>query len=255
MPQRTRTPEELQFLADYDAATFPRHAVRVDVVLLTVQGGALRTVLYERSRHPDRGRFALPGTWVGVDEGLEAAAVRALREGAGLQGVFLEQLYTFGRPQRDPRTRVISTAWYALVLPGALSATTGVVADVQVPWAGEAGGPVDCADDDGECLALAFDHAEMLGVAVQRIRGKLAYVPLALELLPREFTLRQARRVHEAVLDRSLNKDSFRRTLLASGLIEPTGARFGGGGRPAALYRARPGARPDPFSTRPIQGG
>ena len=255
MPDRTRSADELKFLADYDAGAWPRPSLRVDVVLLTVLDDALRTVLYRRSRHPDQGRWALPGAWVGVDEGLESAAARALRDGAGLEGVFLEQLYTFGRLDRDPRTRVVSSAWYALVLPGALTGTTGVVADVHVPWAGEAGGPVECRDEDGEGLPLAFDHAHMLGTAVQRIRGKLAYVPLALELLPVAFTLRQARRVHEAVLGRPLNKDSFRRTLLASGLIEPTGGRSSGVGRPAALYRARPGARPDPFTTRPNRGG
>ena len=139
----------------------------------------------------------------------------------GIGGVFLEQLYTFGAPGRDPRTRVISVAYYALVdadrLPG-----RGLVR-LRVPWDGETGGAVEAVDPSGEPLPLAFDHADILGTAVKRIRGKLDYAPIGFQLLPPTFTLRQLQDVHETVLARPLNKDSFRRRMLASGQLQATG--------------------------------
>jgi 8-oxo-dGTP diphosphatase len=156
--------------------------------------------------------------------------------------VFLEQLYTFGAPRRDPRTRVISVAYYALVDRArfdALRAAGDVrVARLSVPWEGETGGPVAAMDADGSALALAFDHAEILGMAVKRLRGKLDYTPIGFQLLPERFTLLELQRVHETVLGRPLNKDSFRRRMLASGLLEATGeAQKDVDHRPAELYR------------------
>src|SRR6185503_6323614 len=107
--------EEREFLASYDAARFPHPSVTVDLALLTASRGKLHAVLVRRTEHPDRGRWSLPGGFVRMDESLDRAAVRVLRDKAGLEGVFLEQLYTFGEPDRDPRTRVITVAYYALV--------------------------------------------------------------------------------------------------------------------------------------------
>ena len=237
--------EELAFLASYDAARFPRPSVAVDVVLLTVREGAVWALLGQRSGHPHRGRWALPGTFVGMDEPLDGAAARVLRAKVGLEEVFTEQLYTFGAPKRDPRTRVISVAYYALVehpvLEHAIASHTEgdlVLARLVVPWPGEAGGPVSATDRDGMPLPLAFDHADILGMAVRRIRGKLDYVPIGFELLPSAFSLRDLRLVHEAILGRPLNKDSFRRRILDRGLVVPTGEQAAGvGHRPPQLYR------------------
>lgn len=236
------TGDEARFLADYDPSRYPRPSVAVDVVLLTIREGALWTLLVRRDDHPAKGRWALPGVFVGPDEALDAAALRALGTKAGLADVFIEQLYTFGDPGRDPRTRVISVAYYALVEPAALvGATVGPgarLARLHVPWPGETGGPVDAHDDAGARLPLAFDHAEILGTAVRRIRGKLDYAPIGFELLPSRFSLRDLRLVHEAVLGRPLNKDSFRRRVLDRGLVVPTGERATGvGHRPPELYR------------------
>ncbi len=238
--------DERQFLEQYDPGEFERPSVAVDVVLLTVRDGHLWTLLYRRTEHPALGKWALPGGFVGIEEPLGTAAARLLEAKANVKDVFLEQLYTFGNPARDPRMRIISVAHYALVPAALFDGATGREARVHVAWEGEAGGPAPALDDDGAPLDLAFDHPRMLGLAVQRIRGKLTYVPLAFELLPPAFTLLQARRVYEAILGRPLNKDSFRKTLLASGLIEPTGDRsVEGPGRPAALYtRARPIGEP-----------
>lgn len=242
MPEPTT---EQEFLASYDAARFPRPSVAVDVALVTVQDGALRTLLVRRAEHPFRHCYALPGVFVGVDEDLEAAVGRALRDKAGIRDLFVEQLYTFGRPDRDPRTRVISVAYYALthvdrLREAAVDGVDTVLARVSVPWEGPLGDPVTAWLDEAE-LPLAFDHGTILGTVVQRLRGKLDYSPIGFELLPERFTLRQLQQVHETILHKPLNKDSFRRRVLAAGHVEPTGEREQDAAhRPAELYRFTP---------------
>jgi 8-oxo-dGTP diphosphatase len=233
---------EASFLAAYDPSAFERPSLTVDVALISVVGDQLGTLLLRREAHPYAGLAALPGGFVAMAESLDAAAERVLRDKAGIEGVFLEQLYTFGAPERDPRTRVVSVAYYALVDGRAFAAidTGGPAIDARldVPWEGETGGPVDAIDPDGLPLELAFDHADILGMAVKRIRGKLDYTPIGFQLLPDRFTLRQLQVVHEVVLGRPLNKDSFRRRMLASGQLEATGERQAEvDHRPAALYR------------------
>ena len=142
-------------------------------------------------------------------------------------------------------TRVITVAYYALVEPTALERAVGArhagdlrLVRLAVPWAGETGGPVDALDERGAPLPLAFDHAELLGMAVKRLRGKLDYAPIGFELLPADFSLRDLRLVHEAVLGRALNKDTFRRRILDRGLVVATGERAADvGHRPPELYR------------------
>jgi ADP-ribose pyrophosphatase YjhB (NUDIX family) len=237
-----RASGEKEFLEAYDAGAYERPSVTVDVALLSAFDGALSTVLLERRSHPFQGRFALPGGFVRMDESLDAAADRVLLEKCGLAGVFLEQLYTFGRPDRDPRTRVISVAHYALVdrsrfVEVARRAAGAAVARLEVPWEGETGGPVEATGERGP-LALAFDHADVLGMAVKRLRGKLDYAPIGFQMLGERFTLLELQRVHETVLGRPVNKDSFRRRMLASGDLEATGeSQKDVDHRPAELYR------------------
>lgn len=229
------------FLADYDASRYPHPSLTVDVALLTVGGGRLRALLQRRDRPPQRGRWALPGGFVGFDEGLERAAARVLRDRTGLEGVFLEQLYTFGAPDRDPRTRVVTVAYVALVAPERLGDLP--LAPLAVPWEGETGGLVTPLGPDGAPLATAFDHDVILGTAVRRLRGKLDYAPIGFQLLPERFTLRRLQQVHETVLGRPVNKDAFRRRMLASGQLDATGERETGTPfRPAELYRFRAGS-------------
>lgn len=242
---RDQSDEALAFLAGYDASRYPRPSVAVDVVLLTVRDRELWTLLGRRDEHPGKGLWALPGGFVDLDESLDATAARVLSSKVGLDAVFTEQLYTFGSPARDPRTRVISVAYYALVEPRVLERAVEArhAADVRlvrlaVPWPGETGGPVDALDECGAPLPLAFDHASILGTAVKRIRGKLDYAPIGFELLPSDFSLRDLRLVHEAILGRPLNKDSFRRRILDRGLVVATGRRAADvGHRPPELYR------------------
>jgi len=236
-----RNQDEHRFLEQYDADAFERLSVSVDVSLLTQVGGELRVFLVRRDEHPFRGQWSLPGGFVGVDESLEAAARRVLRDKAALEGVFLEQLFTFGQPDRDPRTRVLTVAYYALVdwsrLAELPTGSDAALATLHVPFAGETGGPVDVTVD-GEPLLVAFDHADIVGMAIKRLRGKLDYAPIGFQLLPERFTLLQLQQLHETVLGQQLNKDSFRRRMLQSGMLEATGEREKAvGHRPAELYR------------------
>ena len=242
-PTTARPSEESAFLATYDPTEFKRPSVTVDVVLLTVREGGLFTLVVRRAEHPFKGRWALPGGVVQITEPLEIAATRVLKTKCSLEKVYLEQLATFGAPDRDPRTRVISVAYYALIdalqFEKALARAGDVTAaKVSVPWEGETGGPAHLAHTDGQSMALGFDHDEILGVAVKRIRGKLDYTPIGFQLLPERFTLLELQAVHETVLGRKVNKDSFRRRMLASEELVATGKMQSGvDHRPAELYR------------------
>lgn len=235
---------EASFLAEYDAAEFQHPSLTVDVALVTATEDSLMALLLRRQRHPEMDKWALPGGFIGIDESLDAAAARVVREKTGLENVYLEQLYTFGAPARDPRTRVITVAYYALVPMDRLIAA-GVpggepprLARLTVPWAGEAGGPVGAVDAAGTALPLAFDHGQILGTVVKRLRGKLDYAPVGFQLLPEVFSLRALQRIHEVISGRRFNKDSFRRRMLASGQLEATGERRTDVEyRPPELYR------------------
>jgi 8-oxo-dGTP diphosphatase len=245
--KKKKKEDEAAFLATYKLEDFPRPSVAVDVVILTVNDGALFVCLYERKDHPAKETFALPGGFVRIDESLDDAARRIVREKAGLDDVFLEQLYTFGDPGRDPRGRVITVAHVALIEAARFHTSSAPKGRIEVPWPGETGGPVDVLVDDDddddddanrEHTDLAFDHKDILGTAVKRLRGKLDYTPIGFQLLPAEFTLRALQDVHEAVRGEQVNKDSFRRRMLASGHIEATGSHERGvTWRPAELYR------------------
>jgi len=235
-------PGEKTLLERYNPDRFPRHSLAVDVAALSTFDGDLWALIIQRQSHPFREIMALPGGFIGLDESLGQAAARILDRETGLKNVFLEQLYTFGDPGRDPRTRIIAVAYYALIdwerMQHLKSQGHPMPLRLSVPWAGVSGGPVQILDQEGNLLPLAFDHAEILGMAVKRIRGKLDYVPIGFQLLPSCFSLRQLQEVHETILNQKLNKDSFRRRMLASGLLKATGElEEDVDHRPAELYR------------------
>lgn len=237
---------ECDFLASYDPTAFDRPSLTVDLVLMSVVAGRPAVLLMQRREHPFAGHWALPGSFVGMEESLDAAAARVLHDKAHLDGAWLEQLYTFGAPGRDPRMRIVTTAYFAL-LPAARF-TEAVRADpqltlaaVDVPWPGETGGPVQALDGEGTALPLAFDHGEILSLAMLRLRGKLDWSAIAFALLPGRFTLRELQDVHEAILGTPLNKPAFRRRMLDKGWLQPTGTRTAGSAsRPAELFRFMP---------------
>ena len=189
---------------------YPRPAVTVDCVVFGLDQGVLQLLLIKRNSPPFAGCWALPGGFVDQNETLDAAARRELEEETGLRDVFLEQLYSFGDPGRDPRGHTVSVAYYALVRQ-----------DRHVPQAA-----TDASDAAWYPVAklpkLAFDHQRIIGTAVARLQGKVRYQPIGFELLPRKFTLTELQGGYEAVLERALDKRNFRKKILAMGLLAET---------------------------------
>lgn len=207
---------------------FPRPALAVDCVVFGVDDEDLKVLLIERRLAPFAGAWALPGGFVRVGESLEQAARRELREETGLVDLYLEQLYTFGDPGRDPREHVVSVAWYALVR----------LADHQVRAATDARSAAWFAVDNPP--PLAFDHQRILEVARQRLQGKLRYQPIGFELLPERFTLRQLQRLYEIILNRPFDKWNFRKKIQSMDLLEELDEfEAPAAHRAARLYRFR----------------
>ena len=202
--------------------------VAVDVVIFAVKAGRLRVLLIKRGVPPFLGRWAVPGGFLREGEGLDAAARRELKEETGVSEVFLEQLYTFGEPARDPRGRVLSVAYFALLPSEA--------AEAAAPAAG--GDAAEAAWFDAfDPPPLAFDHAAILDYARQRLRWKLDWTTAGFGLVPKRFTLTELQRAFEAALGRAIDKRNFRRKVTALGVLKATKEkREEGLPRPARLY-------------------
>lgn len=210
---------------------YPRPALTVDCVVFGLEASELKVLLIERDLEPFKGRWALPGGFVNMEETLEQAALRELQEETGLRDLYLEQLYTFGQVDRDPRGRVISVAYYALVDPRGLTLKASSDAR-QARWF-----PVSQLRGSGG-TRLAFDHEKILEVALRRLRGKVRYEPIGFELLPTKFTLTQLQTLYETVLERELDKRNFRKKLLSMKiLIELEERQQDVAHRAARLYR------------------
>lgn len=207
---------------------YPRPAVTVDIILFTFYENDLKVLLIERRHDPFGGKWALPGGFVEIDEDLEDAALRELAEETNVTNVYLEQLYTFGEPDRDPRTRVITISYFALL-------SVDQVANQQIRGASDANDARWWSMYD--LPELAFDHARILQYALQRLRWKLEWTALGFLLLPEEFTLSELQKVYETVLNEPLDKRNFRRKILATDVLEETGNIREGDHRPAKLYR------------------
>ena len=206
---------------------YPHPAVTTDIVVFTIRDDALRVLLIKRAEDPYLGSWALPGGFVEISEGLAEAAERELCEETGVSGVYLEQLFTFGKPDRDPRERVITVAYYALVPSGRIEIRAASDAEA-VGW---------FALD--ELPTLAFDHQQILDMALERLRVKLDSSTIALQLMAKEFTLTELQSAYELILGEPLDKRNFRKRILALQAIEETGQeRREGAHRPAKLYRA-----------------
>jgi 8-oxo-dGTP diphosphatase len=205
---------------------YPRAALTVDCVVFGFDDGELEVLLIERALEPFKGRWALPGGFLRVDETVDEAARRELAEETGLGNVFLEQLYTFGAVNRDPRERVVSVAYYALVKLSDHRAKAATDAS-NAEWF-----PIS------KVPRLAFDHAEVFAAALARLKGKVRYEPIGFELLPPKFTLSQLQHLYEAVLEMALDKRNFRKKVLGFGLlISLKETQMLGRHRPAQLFR------------------
>lgn len=223
--------QEQHIIRQQTGSQHDQASVTVDVVMMSLRHRDLQVLLIKRRSWPFEGMWAIPGGFVKSDESLEAAARRELQEETGLQEVYLEQLYTFGDPDRDPRTRVITVVYFALLASERLQ--------------------VHAADDAADIgwfsvfalPPLAFDHEKILRYTLNRLRGKLDYTTIAFNLLPEQFTLRELQSVYEIIRHRRLDKRNFRKSLLAAGILEETGSKkMEGTHRPARLYRFNPTA-------------
>ncbi len=197
----------------------------VDIVIFTLREGSLQVLLVKRGVPPFEGQYAIPGGFIRGDESLEEAALRELHEETGVRNVFLEQLYTFGDPQRDPRGRVITVAYYALIASDKLSLVAGADA-AEAQWFSASG-----------AASLAFDHKSILDYALVRLRNKLEYTTVGFQLLPEKFTLGELQAVYEAILGRPLDKRNFRRKLALLGILKPLREWQRTGRKPAQLFR------------------
>lgn len=216
----------------------PRVAVSVDLVILTVRGGSLAALVWRRTAEPYQSLWALPGGFIRGDEDLPATAARVLAERAGLPDapVHLEQLQTYGYPDRDPRQRVVAVAYL------------GVAPDLPAPdqprmsWQ-----PVSLL------TSLAFDHLRILRDGVERARAKLEYTPLGAAFCPAEFTVADLRKVYEIVWGTPLDPRNFHRKVTgAEGFLVETGSVGYSGGRPAQLYRRGDAELLHPPMLRPV---
>ena len=207
---------------------YPRPSVTVDLVIFTIAEDDLKVLLIRRGQEPFKGRWALPGGFVEIDESLERAAARELKEEVGVTNVYLEQLYTFGEPKRDPRGRVISVSYFALV-DAERQRIVAASDAAEAQWRSVFDAP-----------KLAFDHARILETAVWRLRNKIEWTTVGYELLPKKFTLSELQRVYEIILQRPVDKRNFRKKILAQGqIIELNESRSDVAHRPARLYSFR----------------
>jgi 8-oxo-dGTP diphosphatase len=204
---------------------YPRAALTVDCVVFGFDDSELKVLLIQRAQEPFKEKWALPGGFVRMDEEIDEAARRELAEEAGLTKVFLEQLYTFGGLDRDPRERAVSVAHYALVKLSEHRAKA-VTDAANAEWFPVSNTP-----------KLAFDHADILALALARLKGKVRYQPIGFELLPPKFTLSELQHLYEAVLEKDLDKRNFRKKVLGFGLLVPLKeTRMAGRHRPARLF-------------------
>lgn len=188
---------------------YPRPSVTTDCVIFGFDGNEVKVLLIERANEPFGGYWAFPGGFLDMDESAEDCAKRELKEETGLDNVFIEQLYTFTNPNRDPRGRVVTIVYYALIKQGDYVVTAGDDA-AQAQWFSL-----------NEIPPLAFDHDNILEVAINRIKGKIRYQPIGFELLDEKFTIPELQHLYEAILGVQLDRRNFSRKIMATGLLIP----------------------------------
>lgn len=205
---------------------YEHSSVTVDLIIFTVNDQKLKAMLIKRAEEPFLNSWSLPGGFLLRNESLDDAAYRVLNDKTGVKNVYMEQLYTFGATQRDPRSRVITVAYIALIPWKSLTQPASPkVADLT--WASIEQPP-----------KLAFDHKEILSYAVKRLRAKVSYSNIVYGLMPKQFRLSELQRMYEIIINDKLDKRNFRKQMLATNLLEETGKKdLTGAHRPAMLYR------------------
>jgi 8-oxo-dGTP diphosphatase len=212
-------------MSNTNYSEYEQPSVTVDLVIFTVNEEKLKVLLVKRAHEPFAGVWSIPGGFLKSGESLDEAAIRVMQEKTGVKEVYLEQLYTFGRPDRDPRARIITVTYFALI-----------------PWQNlvqpESNKVTDLAWYPADQLPeLAFDHDEILNYAINRLRAKVSYSNIVYGLLPIEFRLSDLQKVYESMINKTLDKRNFRKRMLATGLLKETGKKeIIGAHRPAMLY-------------------
>lgn len=219
--------EEKEFLQQYDSSMFEKPSVAVDVLIFTIEEDTLKVVMVEREEFPYKGCLALPGVFVGIDESLEDAVKRGVEKETGLTDIYFEQLYTWGEVKRDPRMRIISVSYMALVSIDQLCAKSanGKIREYLYPVA-------DMLASDEE---LAFDHKEIIAYARNRIKNKVDYSDIAFNFMPEKFTLPGLQKVYEILLDKPLYKANFRKKISPM-VLETNESTSGDAHRPSKYY-------------------
>ena len=205
----------------------PRPALTVDCIIFGFEDNTLKVLLIERGHDPFAGHWAFPGGFVEIDERVEDAAKRELEEETGMQNTFMEQLYTFSKVDRDPRGRVVSVAYYALVKPAAH----------EVRAASDARNARWFAED--ELPELAFDHAEILKVAIKRLQSKITYEPIGFELLEEKFAFSELEKLYTTLLDRPIDRRNFKKKIMSLDILEELSEKqqLKSAGRPGNLFQ------------------
>ncbi|MFZ3069375.1 MAG: NUDIX domain-containing protein [Microgenomates group bacterium] len=213
-------------IEEYKEKVFKKPSVTVDVLFFTIKDNKLQVLLIKRAAWPFKGYWALPGGFVRMEEDLDSAAAREIYEECGVKNLFLEQLFTFGDPKRDPRTRVITVSYYAL-------APITEIKKIQKSEVKEAKYfPVDGLPK------MAFDHKRIINFGFKRLKSKISYSNIAFGLLPNNFSLSEVQNIYEIIYGKTIDKRNFRKWILASGLLVSTGKRKSGlAHRPALIYR------------------
>ena len=208
-------------LSDYE-----QPSVTVDIVVFTIQEKKLKVLLVKRDVSPFKGKWAIPGGFTKMDESLEQAATRELEEETGVKDVYLEQLYTFGKPKRDPRGRVITITYFALINSEKLHLEASTdVSDAQ--W-------FDV--NNNHLPELAFDHKEILNYALKRLKWKFEYTTAAFSLLPKKFTISQLREIYEIIFNKKFDKRNFAKKILSLNILKEEGIKRDVSHRPPMLY-------------------
>lgn len=217
-------------LTDYDPSQYKKMSVAVDLLVFTIEEDRLKLLMIEREEEPFAGKLALPGVFVGIDETLDAAAKRGIREETGLKDIYFEQLYTFGDVKRDPRMRIISVSYMALVPLEKLSFKAGKrTKDAYL---------VDVEELLASDRTVAFDHKNIISYARWRLANKVEYTLIAFHLVPEGFTLPNLQKVYEILLGKPLYKANFRKKI--SEFIEETEFQTSGDAhRPSRIYRLK----------------
>ena len=203
---------------------YQKPSVTVDIIIFTIKGREIKVLLVKRSLEPFKDMWAIPGGFIHINESLEEATKRELEEETGVKDVYLEQLYSFGDPERDPRGRVITVSYFALINSEKikLKATTDVS---EASWFSIKTLP-----------KLAFDHKKILDYAIKRLRWKFEYTTVSFSLLPKKFTLSQLQEIYETVFDKEFDKRNFRKKILSLDLLKEEEVNKNVSYRPPHLY-------------------